>query len=93
MSDFIVEDIAWDAQMVSEYYEATKNNYPYVVVESIYNYPVSITLPETETYGYSLYYLPDNAPRVTEQIHIVSSDDNIVMVTFIQKDGDGILNF
>ena len=93
VSDFIVEDVAWDAQMVSEYYEATKDNYPYVVVESVYDYPVSIALPETETYGFSLHYLPNNAPRITEQIHVVSSDDSIARVTYTQKDGDGQLDF
>lgn len=77
MSELILEDTCWSAEDIFDYYEATKENYPYIHVASLSDIPASVTVVETQEYYAGMTYTPTDAQKVEEQIAFAWATGNI----------------
>lgn len=70
ISELILEDTCWNNLDVIDYYNATKDNYPFVAIESLSNIPLTSEIPETTSVWYTIYYSPVDAWRIASQVTI-----------------------
>lgn len=92
VSDLILEDRPWTDEEVEAYYELSSSKYPEpepIRVESLSNIPDVADVIEGNSTAIYFQYSPTNADNITDQISIVSADENVVSISGIYDQGDG----
>ena len=82
ISQFIVDSVAWTAQEIADYYEATKDNYPVTLVESASfsdDDPINVVAWYLAA-SFNWEYSPVNADKPKTQIRLEASDSSIIEI-------------